>query len=406
MKKPHYAWLVCIGCALLLFCTSGLTVNAFTVYQPFLLRDGNLTNAQSSMLITVRSLFSFLGMLLTGWYYQKLSLRTGMLVSGLTVAFSFLVYGLASTYPGYLAAASLAGIGYGFGTMIPVAIMLEHWFVKERTVAIGICSAVTGLTTLGIPSLLTACVTRYGLRASFFGESAVIVLMILLCFLLVRDRPENLDMRPYGYGEVVAGQQNSARHESGLKRSDWFLIVPMLLLLGGFTNVGYSHLAVHMNALGFQPSVTALGITVSGVLLMAGKAGYGFVADRLGNVRTNWIFAVFLILGLFLCCVTGNSIPMLFTAMCTYGFGLGLTTVGMTAWVGDWSAEDQYDTNTRRFQLGYAGGTLVFSSLPGILADRTGGSYVPAYQFFFLPGSPDSWLRSHPALRRWIRGWL
>ena len=383
MKKPHYAWFVCAGCALLLFCTSGLTVNAFTIYQPFILRQGSLTNAQSSMLITVRSLFSFLGMLMTGWYYKKLSLRTGMLLSGLTAAFSFLVYGLSHRYGGYLTAAALAGVGYGFGTMIPIAILLEHWFVTERTLAIGICSAVTGLSTLGIPSLLTACVSRYGLQTAFFGESGLIALLIFVSFLLIRDRPEVLGLQPYGYGET-AEQQTGARHDSGLKKRDWILIVPMLLLLGGFTNVGYSHLAVHTNALGFQPSVTALAITVSGVFIMAGKAGYGVVSDRLGNVRTNWIFGAVLILGLLLCCMMAGSIPLLFIAMCTYGFGLGLTTVGLTAWVGDWSTEEQYDTNTRRFQLGYAGGALVFSSLPGVLADRAGGSYVPAFVFFFL----------------------
>lgn len=33
MRKLHRAWLVCIGCALLLFCTSGLTINAFDGYK-------------------------------------------------------------------------------------------------------------------------------------------------------------------------------------------------------------------------------------------------------------------------------------------------------------------------------------------------------------------------------------
>lgn len=383
MKKIHFAWYVCIGCALLLFCTSGLTVNAFTIYQPYILRQGGLTNAQSSMLITVRSLFSFLGMLLTGWYYRKLSLRIGMLLSGLTVALSFFVYGLARSYGAYVLAAAITGIGYGFGTMIPVAITLEHWFLKEQTLAIGICSAVTGLSTLGIPSLLTACIEDFGLAATFLGESTVIVALTLISFLLVRDRPGDIGMQPFGYGEHVE-QSETSRHESGLKRADWILVVPMLLLLGGFTSVGYSHLTVHLNALGYQPTVTALAITVSGVALMAGKTGYGVVSDRIGNYRTNWLFGVILLIGLTLCCAMGNRLPLMFAAMCAYGIGLGLTTVGLTAWVGDWSREDQYDDNTRRFQLGYSGGALVFSALPGILADRAGGSYIPAYFFFLL----------------------
>ena len=98
--------------------------------------------------------------------------------------------------------------------------------------------------------------------------------------------------------------------------------------------------------------MTALAITVSGVALMAGKTGYGVVSDRIGNYCTNWLFGVILLIGLTLCCAMGNRLPLMFAAMCAYGIGLGLTTVGLTAWVGDWSREDQYDDNTRRFQLG------------------------------------------------------
>ena len=34
MKRPHYAWLVCLGGALTLLSTVGLGVNVFAVYQP------------------------------------------------------------------------------------------------------------------------------------------------------------------------------------------------------------------------------------------------------------------------------------------------------------------------------------------------------------------------------------
>ena len=383
-KKIHYAWFVCAGCAMLLFCTSGLTVNAFTIYQPYILRQGGLSNAQSSLLITVRNLFSFLGMLLTGWYYRKLSLRTGMLFSGLMVTVSFFVYGLARSYPIYLLASAITGIGYGFGTIIPVAIVLEHWFVKERTLAIGICSAVTGLSTLGIPILLTNLIETKGLSWTFHAEGVVIALLTGISFLLIRDRPGNIGIQPFGAGEEIPENGDRLQHATGLDRKDWILIVPMLLLLGGFTSVGYSHLTVHLTAQGYQPGTVAVAIMISGIAIMVGKTGYGVVADQVGDYRANWIFGVILLAGLVLCCMPVTNLLLMFGAMCLYGFGLGLTTVGLTAWVGDWSREDQYDINTRRFQMGYSGGALVFSALPGVLADHSGGSYIPAYVFFLI----------------------
>ena len=42
------------------------------------------------------------------------------------------------------------------------------------------------------------------------------------------------------------------------------------------------------------------------------------------------------------------------------------------------------DETIRRFNMGYAAGSMLFSPLPGILADLSKGSYVPAYLLFAL----------------------
>jgi len=381
MKKIHYGWLVCAGCALLLFCTSGLSINAFTVYQPYIMAQNGFTNAQSSAIITFRSLSSFLGMLLTGFYYKKLSLRTGMGAAGGLLLAGFVTYAFAESHFAYCLGSTLVGFGYGFGTMIPIAMVLGRWFAAKRTFALGICSAVTGFSTLGIPSLLTGLVEKYGLRHTFLLESGCIALLVAAAVLLIRSDPGELGLQPYG----AAPEEDAAPAASGpsvLTGKYWLLIVPMLLLLGAMTNVGYSHLSVLLSSQGFDGQLTALAITVSGITLTLGKYGYGWLSDRVGTYRSNRIFGAVLTLGVTLCCVMGSSPAVMLTAMVCYGAGLATTTVGLNAWAGDLSSPDQYNANVRRFQLGYSGGTLLFSSLPGVLADRFGGSYVPAYLFF------------------------
>ena len=107
MKETARAWRVCIGCAMILFCTSGLAVNAFTVYQPYILQYNGFTNTQSSDLIMLRSLFSFFAMFLTGRYYKIFSYRIGLFLSGLLAAVSFLCFGLSRTYLHYCACIQL-----------------------------------------------------------------------------------------------------------------------------------------------------------------------------------------------------------------------------------------------------------------------------------------------------------
>lgn len=48
MKRPHYAWMVCLGSALVLFSTIGLGVNVFTIYQPEIILANGFSNAQGS----------------------------------------------------------------------------------------------------------------------------------------------------------------------------------------------------------------------------------------------------------------------------------------------------------------------------------------------------------------------
>lgn len=381
MKKLHYGWMVCIGCALLLFCTSGLSINAFTVYQPYILQQNRFTNAQSSAIITVRSLFSFLAMFLTGKYYQKFSFRTGMAISGGLIIAAFVGFGLSASHLSYCLSAAAMGLGYGFGTMIPIAIVLEHWFVSKRNFAIGICSGATGISTLGIPSALTWLIETYSLRTAFLVEAAVVAVLVTAAIFLIQDDPSRMGMRAYGIDQVQITKEMRT-NTIVLSRKHWVLIVPMLLLLGAMTSVGYSHLSVLVSSEGFSGHLTALAITTSGILLTLGKFVFGWVSDKLGTYKSNWIFGTILIVGLVLSCSMHGRVLLLFLAMCGYGAGLATTTIGLTAWAGDLSASDQYDSNVRRFQLGYAAGTLVFSSLPGLLADHFGGSYIPAYVFF------------------------
>ena len=381
MKRIHYGWFVLLGCALLLFCTSGLCVNAFTIYQPCILSHNQFTNAQSSLIVTTRSLAAFLSMFLTGAYYRRLSLRSGMSAAGLVTAGGFVLFGLAESFPHYCLAAVLTGFGFGVGSMIPIAIVLEHWFHRKRTLAISLCSAVTGLSTLGIPNLLTWMIERWSLRATFLAEGAFVALLSLLTFLLVRDEPARKHMEAYGAGASSGG---SAARQPGrsLQRKNWHLLVPMLLAIGAKTGTGYSHLAVLASSQGFDSHVTALAISVSGVMMTLAKCAYGWITERVGMYRSNRIFGGVLMAGMLLCCLVGLGPAVLFAAMCCYGGGLAMTTAGLSAWAGELSSSADYDRTVRRFQIGYAAGGLLFSSLPGILADLSGGSYIPAYIFF------------------------
>ena len=85
MKRIHYAWVVC-GCGLLaMLCNLGLCSNIIAAYLPFIEKTG-ISDAQGSMIVSVRCFSSFICTFFVTQYYKKFSLRTGLALATLTGA--------------------------------------------------------------------------------------------------------------------------------------------------------------------------------------------------------------------------------------------------------------------------------------------------------------------------------
>lgn len=383
-KNVHYGWVVCAACALALFCTSGLSVNAFTVYQPYLIQSAGLTNTESSTIITVRSFFSFASVFFVGLFYQKISLRVGLTLAMAIEATGFLLFGFGSDFWCYCLAASLVGCAYGVGTMVPVTMLVNRWFEDRRSIALGICSAATGLSTVGVPSLITWSVENIGLLITFCGEALFMLLCGVTCLALVRDTPERKQSAPYRSKSANEVKVARISNNRALEPHAWVAVIPTLIALGAASTVAFSHLGVLEASEGFNSQDIAAAITLTGVSLMIGKVGFGQLADRFSAAIATLVFGCAMAIGLLVLSVAASSASLLFLGSVLYGSGVSLSSVGLMAWATDLSSKEQIDKNVQRFQLCFGAGGFLLSPLPGITADANFGNYAPVYIAFAL----------------------
>jgi MFS family permease len=183
---------MCVVGALVLFCTMGMTVTGFSVYQSYLVSIGGLSDAQASLLITIRSLFALLAMFVVTFFYERVRLRAGLTVSVLLTMIAFVVFAFARSFPLFAVAAGVAGLSYGLGGMVAISVLITQWFSRYRALALGICAAATGVSAIVLSPLATYLIQVVAAGSSmtlaFLVQAAFCALVALTCAISVRSK--------------------------------------------------------------------------------------------------------------------------------------------------------------------------------------------------------------------------
>ena len=383
MSKPHRAWAVCLGGAIMLFAVMGLGSNLYSVYQPYIIAQNGFTNTQAGWIITTRSLFIVLGMFTAEGLCTRLGIRRSCVSSLVLLALSRFLFGAAGSLPGCCAAAALTGIAYGWGGMIPLSLLVNRWFQDRNAFALGLASAGSGLATIVMPGIITWLVQGRGLAAAFWYEGGFVLLLALAVLVLIRDRPEQLGLRPY----VQPGQRRAAAPlrrpaPGGMTPLYWGLFLSAVFLIGAPTGIGMSNVGVLYRTEGYDPALVAALVSCVGLTLMAGKVLYGELADRLGGRLSSYLlYGVALLSYLLLCLAPSGSGATAFAAAACFGLGLPVSNVSFSIWARDFLGDEGFARGLKWSQTLYALGIVAGGPVPGWLADRT-GSYVPSYLLF------------------------
>ena len=360
-KNLRRAMLSCAGCTLMLFVTCGLAFNVFSAAQPYVLAQNGFTNTQTSLITTIRSAAYLLGTFAIGRYYRRLGYRIGCALAAMLACVSFLLFAAAKSLAAYYFAGAVAGVSYAL--------------------AIGICSAGTGLATVVFSPLFTAIAEAGGVDRAFLWTAAFCAAAAALVFFLIRSDPAALGLEPWGKATPESTQER-ALHGLHPSRLRWTLLLLAVLLVSGIGATGFTHLMTLYMSEGMDAMRTAAAFSLCGLALMAGKCVCGALCDKLGSYRANYLLFGSFILGCTLCVLAPLKSEALMLASAVFlGFGGSLITVGVSIWAGDLSTPERYEKTLRLFQGAYGLGGIVLSFLPGAIADLAGG-YAPAYAVF------------------------
>jgi len=282
--RVFYGWWILAASVVIELFGLGFGIFAITTVYPYVIETfpdwpRHIVFLPTSIVIfTAGALAWVTGVLIDRYPIRRLFVAGIVIQSAALLAFSRV-----ETQAQYLGTAVALGIGLAGVTILPNQVLVSRWFRTRVGLVNGIILGATALGAALAPPLITRLVEALGdWRAAFVWIAALAFLPPMLVVLfVVRDRPEDLGLRPYG--EVAGGQPSDlvglTLRESARTWSFWALAV--VVVLGGMPCYSFNkHVLVYLGELGYPKVLAAdlksLYFAVSG----CARVSFGYLTDR------------------------------------------------------------------------------------------------------------------------------
>ncbi len=195
----HYGWVVLLVSTVTVLGALGFARFGYTLILPDMQATLDLSNTQTGGLATANFVGYLTLAVIGGFLASRYGPRRVVSVSMLLVGVTMVLTGLVNSFQGALTWRLLTGMGSG-GSNVPVMALLPAWFAaRRRGLATGIAAggSSVGLMITGplVPRILESF-GEDGWRYSWFILGGSVLLLGLLAFALLRDRPAEKGLRP------------------------------------------------------------------------------------------------------------------------------------------------------------------------------------------------------------------
>ena len=188
----------------------------------------------------------------------------------------------------------VVGMGAGVVANVLGAVVAARWFTARRGLVIGLLTGSAAAGQLVFLPTFAAVTKHFGWRTTVLVVAAVALAVIPLVALLMRERPEDVGLAPYGEAGGPKARATTAQGnpfwlalrtlaEAARTRPFW-LLAGSFFCCGASTNglIG-THLIPACLDNGI-PEVTSAGLLAAmGTFNMVGTAGSGWLSDRVDN---------------------------------------------------------------------------------------------------------------------------
>ncbi|MBB6445730.1 MFS transporter [Bacillus benzoevorans] len=379
-KGIFYGWWIVLAGLLLITLTVPFTSALVSLYMIPITEEFDIPRSAFTLTTTIIALCGIILSPIVGKMVQKYNVKMILSLGIIVFSLSYMSYGLAqSVYHLYISAAFL-GISFAFCGNLTTQIIIVNWFKKSRGLALSIAISGIGLGGFIMSPIIANLIMNVGWRQTYFIMGLVILIVGLpMALFVMRKRPEDVGLNPYGEGEMDASDKPKAEIEVDItpaeaKKKPFFYIYMIgVFTIGLFTTGSLQQINPYvsdMHGMAYAATIVA----IYSLLGIFGKLILGWISDKVGVIKSG-VIAYLAISVAFILLLFGQSKSILIIMAIFLALGNAVASVSLPLFASHIFGSKNYGvmmgiTNSA-FQVGMAFGGIMTGAVYDLMGSYT-----------------------------------
>ncbi len=385
-SRLFYGHYIVGGCFLILLFCWGMVLNTFPVFVAPVTQDMGWTRASLAVTQLTGMVTSILLFPIAGKIVDRFGARHIMTVGALILGLALLGGSQSTHIAHFYIMNGFVGVGLTCTTLVPCSFVISNWYVSRRGTAMAVAFVGTATGGMIMSPVAEWIIRNYDWRTALMVAGIeILVLVIPITLFLIRTRPSDMGLEPYGGTAATTGddQEVWGVNEKEAFRLPVFWLIASIIFLGALVTAGVGFNCVaYLEDVGHSPERATLAWSLIMGAMILGKLTTGPVADRWGSKQT--MVAVSILFAVSMVVLTFSQsyfAVMIFVAI--YGFTLGAPLILNPLLTGDYLGMKNYGSLFGILNiLGTLGGGL--GSIGAASYQDRHDTYLPVFYVFAI----------------------
>lgn len=356
--RGFYGWVALAGAMLVYFTTSGTFFYSYGVFLPAMCNEYGWSRALVGGGLSVALLAFGLPSPLIGASIARFGPRVNIVLGNLLVVIGLAGMSITTeVWQIYLFYGILVGLGSGFGLYLTCTTLVNNWFIKKRSLGMGLVISAGGLGGFTFPPLVTWLISNIGLQMAWLVLAFIQLVCTVLIggLILVRNRPEDIGQAPDGISNAHANEiedekgRTSRVYQSPLdwqvrqairKPTTWLIAT---LCAANFLAISTvtAHQVAYLKDIGFSPIVASIVLGLIPGMSILGRLGFGLLGVRFEVRYLAIISSITQVIALLILLTTKNLL-FIYTYAMLFGISYGALVVALPTFIGAYYGRAHY----------------------------------------------------------------